>query len=256
MNNIQKFNELHHGERLLFLGNAWDLLSALALEKAGFQAIGTTSWGIAQSLGFEDGEKMDFKTHLEVIKRIVEHVRIPVSADIEAGYGEDTHTILEHVLRTADLGVAGINIEDSLKRRPGLRAAKEHAELLSKIRTALDQRGFADFFLNARIDTYFQLDDPLPETLTRAAVYVEHGASGIFVPGLKDEDEIRTVAVQVSAPLNLLSLPGLTNCKKLAELGVKRFSIGNALSDQLAAFAEKSAVGLFEAQDTAALYPN
>jgi len=256
MNNIQKFNELHRGENLLFLGNAWDLLSALALEKAGFKAIGTTSWGIAQSLGYGDGEKMDFMSNLEVIKRIVDRVRIPVSADIEAGYGADTHTILENVLRTADLGVAGINIEDSLKSQPGLRAAEEHAALLSKIRTALDQHGFADFYINARIDTYFQRDNPLQETLTRAAAYVESGASGIFVPGLKDENEIRTIAEQVAAPLNVLSLPGLTNSKRLADLGVKRFSIGNALSDQMVAFVEKSAVQLFEAQDTALLYPN
>ena len=115
MNKIQEFNELHSSKELLFLGNAWDLLSALSLEKAGFKAIGTTSWGIASSIGLRDGELIDFERHLGIIKTIVDNVKIPVSADIEAGYSEDPSKIIHHVLRTADVGVAGINIEDSLK---------------------------------------------------------------------------------------------------------------------------------------------
>ncbi|MBE0343447.1 isocitrate lyase/phosphoenolpyruvate mutase family protein, partial [Paenibacillus sp. 28ISP30-2] len=179
MNKIQQFKALHTSEELLFLGNAWDLLSAVALEKAGFQAI-------------------------------ADHVQIPVSADIEAGYGEDTATIVEHVLRTADVGVAGINIEDSLKQQKGLREVVLHSNLLSKIRAALDAHGFNDFFINARTDTYLQKDTPLLETIERAKAYVESGASGIFVPGLKVDEEIREVVHQVHAPLNLLALPGLT----------------------------------------------
>ncbi|MCT6818459.1 MAG: isocitrate lyase/phosphoenolpyruvate mutase family protein, partial [Lysinibacillus fusiformis] len=89
MSNIQKFNDLHDSQELLFLGNAWDVLSALILEKAGFQAIGTTSWGIANSLGHADGELIDFQRHLAIIQAITEQVNIPVSADIEAGYGHD-----------------------------------------------------------------------------------------------------------------------------------------------------------------------
>jgi len=116
MNKIQEFNEMHASPELLFLGNAWDLLSALTLEKAGFKAIGTTSWGIANTLGFADGELIDFDRHLGIIKTIAENVKVPVSADIEAGYSEDISKIIDNVLRTADVGVAGINIEDSLKR--------------------------------------------------------------------------------------------------------------------------------------------
>lgn len=98
-------------------------------------------------------------------------------------YGEDTATIVEHVLRTADVGVAGINIEDSLKQQKGLREVVLHSNLLSKIRAALDTHGFNDFFINARTDTYLQKDTPLLETIERANAYVESGASGIFVPG-------------------------------------------------------------------------
>ncbi|HZG14447.1 MAG TPA: isocitrate lyase/phosphoenolpyruvate mutase family protein [Candidatus Bathyarchaeia archaeon] len=254
MNHIQKFMALHHAQEILFLGNAWDLLSAMALEKAGFKAIGTTSWGIAQSLGYTDGEKVDFAAHLRIIKSIVEHVSIPVSADIESGYGEDASTIIENVLRTAELGVAGINIEDSLKTQTGLREIREHGKLLANIRAALDSHGFDHFYINARIDTYLQQEDPLLETIDRAKAYVESGASGVFVPGLKEEKEIAAVVAQVSAPLNVMSLPGLTDVKKLQELGVKRFSFGNALSDKMAAALADTAANLFETKDTAVLY--
>jgi 2-methylisocitrate lyase-like PEP mutase family enzyme len=254
MNKIKEFNELHTSEELLFLGNAWDLLSALTLEKAGFQAIGTTSWGIDNSLGFSDGELIDFDQHLSIIKSIADHVKIPVSADIEAGYGEDMETIVDNVLRTANVGVAGINIEDSLKKQKGLKEVTQHSKLLSKIRSALNFHGFNDFYINAKMDTYLQKEAPLLETIERAKAYVESGASGIFVPGLTEDAEIKEITLHVNAPLNVLSLPGLTNCNKLKELGVKRFSFGNALSDKMIAFLEMNAAQLIEFKDTSHLY--
>ncbi|MCM3317596.1 isocitrate lyase/phosphoenolpyruvate mutase family protein [Rummeliibacillus stabekisii] len=254
MNTIQTFNELHHAEEPLFLGNAWDLLSALTLEKAGFKAIGTTSWGIANSLGFADGELIDFDRHLTVIKTIAENVNIPVSADIEAGYSEDTNMIIENVLRTAEVGVAGINIEDSKKKTHGLKSISQHASLLEKIRLELDHRGFKDFFINARMDTYLQKENPLPETMERARAYLESGASGIFVPGIKEDMDIKELTMSVSAPVNILSLPGVTNYNHLKELGVRRFSFGNALSDIVIAYLEKKAGELLEHRDTFCLY--
>lgn len=254
MTTIQEFNKLHSSKEILLLGNAWDLLSALTLEKVGFKAIGTTSWGIANSFGYADGELIDFERHLGVIKTITENVKIPVSADIEAGYGEDTKTIVENVLRTADVGVAGINIEDSLKKQMGLRTMKEHCHLLSSIRIALDNQGYKDFYINARTDTYFQTENPLTETVNRAKAYVESGVSGIFVPGLTDYDEIKEITLTVHAPINVLSLPGLTNCYELQELGVKRFSFGNALSDKIISFLDSNASKLIESKDTSLFY--
>lgn len=254
MNKIQIFNELHTSEDLLFLGNAWDLLSALTLEKVGFKAIGTTSWGIANSIGLADGELIDFDRHLRIIQSIAENVNIPVSADIEAGYSEDIKTIVKNVLRTADVGVAGINIEDSFKSHKGLKSISQQSKLLSEIRNALDSNGFKDFYINARIDTYFQIESPLIDTLNRAKAYVESGASGIFVPGLKNEEEIKDIIFQIDAPLNILSLPGLTDCNKLKELGVKRFSFGNALSDQIILHLEKTVEQLMKRKDTSILY--
>ncbi|MFB5676836.1 isocitrate lyase/phosphoenolpyruvate mutase family protein [Paenibacillus terreus] len=256
MSMIREFNNLHTSEELLFLGNAWDLLSALTLEKTGFKAIGTTSWGIANSLGYADGELIDFNQNLAIVKTIAENVKIPVSADIEAGYSEDFNTIIDNVLRTADVGVAGINIEDSLKKETGLRDIADHCSLLIKMRTALENRGFKDFYINARTDTYFQLENPFNETIDRASAYVESGASGIFVPGVTEEDEIQQIAAQVKAPLNILSLPNLTSCNKLKELGVKRFSFGNALSDKVIACLQNNAAKLLELQDTSHLYEN
>lgn len=256
MNKIQQFNEMHTAKELLFLGNAWDLLSALTLEKAGFKAIGTTSWGIANSLGLADGELIDFDRHLGIIKTITENVKVPVSADIEAGYSEDINKIIDHVLKTADVGVAGINIEDSLKTSNGLREISQHCKLLENMRAALDHHGYKGFYINARTDTYFQRQTPFMETVERAKAYVESGASGIFVPGLIDHDEIRDIAMKISAPLNVLSLPGLTNCHKLKELGVRRFSFGNALSDKVIAYIEKNAQELVRLMDTSHLYEN
>jgi 2-methylisocitrate lyase-like PEP mutase family enzyme len=187
--------------RRFYLGNAWDLLSALTLEKMGFKAIGTTSRGIANSLGSVDGEVIDFDRHLGIIKTITENVNIPVSADIEAGYGENMDEIVE-------------------------------------------------------TDTYFQKENPLLETIDRAKSYMESGVSGIFVAGVTLEEEIKEIASNINAPLNVLSLPGLMNCNKLKELGVKRFSFGNALSDKYIEFLEKNAEKLVKDMDTSHLYEN
>lgn len=254
MTNIKEFNELHFSKDLLILGNAWDLLSALILDKSGFKAIGTTSWGIANSLGYSDGELIDFERHLGIIKLIADNVKIPVTADIEAGYGETADKIVDNVLRTADAGVAGINIEDSLKKQKGLREIYQHCSLLLKIREALDYNGYEGFYINARTDTYFQKENPFPETAERAKAYVESGASGIFIPGLTNHDEIKEISLNIGAPLNVLSLPGLTNGKELEELGVKRLSFGNALFDKAIELLERDTARIVELSDTSHLY--
>ena len=254
MNKIQEFNALHESNEVLLLGNAWDLLSALSLEKAGFKAIGTTSWGVAQSLGYSDGERIEFAIQLNVVKMIVDHVKIPVTADIESGYGEDDQTVVDNVLKLADLGASGINIEDSHKNLVGLKPLDQQCNLLSKIRTALDKNGYQGFYINARTDTYLQNQDPLNETIYRAKAYVESGVSGIFVPGLKEDDEIRTILSQIKVPLNIMSLPGLTNCNKLKELGVKRLSIGGALYRKVNNLLDHCAAQIYESQDTSILF--
>ncbi|NRR02254.1 isocitrate lyase/phosphoenolpyruvate mutase family protein [Brevibacillus sp. RS1.1] len=254
MSKIQEFKVLHESNELLLLGNAWDLFSALSLEKAGFKAIGTTSWGIAKSLGYPDGETIEFDTILNRIKTILDHVNIPVSADIESGYGKDEETIVENVLKLADIGVAGINIEDSCKDQARLKPLNEQCKLLLKIRMALEKSGYKDFYINARTDTYKLNINPSNETTVRAQAYVESGASGIFVPGLRDDNEIKAAVAQIAAPLNLISVPGLTSCNKLQELGVKRLSLGGALYRKLQALLDTCTAHIYESQDTSLLF--
>jgi len=247
---------MHQEPELLFLPNAWDVISAMILEQSGFKAIGTTSWGIANALGYTDGEKIEFSELLSLVAKIVSAVNIPVTVDIESGYGLNNQSIAQNVLKLAKLGVAGINIEDSFKNVSGLIDTQYQCGVITAIRQALDLEGYNDFFINARIDTYFHLSDPLDETINRAAAYVNSGADGIFVPGLSQSDEIKQLVNTIDAPINLLSLPELTDSNKLTELGVKRFSIGNGLSDAVTAFIEAQSHHMFTHKNTENLYNN
>lgn len=254
MSKNERFQKLHESDELLVLGNAWDLPSARVLEKAGFKAIGTTSWGIAASLGYPDGEALDFELQLSVIQRMVDHVQIPVTADIESGYGHNDETIVSNVLKVANLGASGINIEDSMKGTTGLKQLSDHCRLLAKIRAALDHNGFGHFFINARIDAYLLNIDPLNETMIRLKEYADSGASGIFVPGLKHEEEIKTIASRTSAPLNVLALPGLADCNKLQELGVRRLSLGGSLYRKMVKLLEQCTVEMLDSRNTSILF--
>ncbi|WP_281559349.1 isocitrate lyase/phosphoenolpyruvate mutase family protein [Thalassomonas sp. RHCl1] len=252
--NIAAFNALHQQQQVLCIGNAWDLLSALVLEQAGFKAIGTTSWGVANALGYQDGEKISFEQVLTLAKNIIANVSVPVTVDIEAGFATEASAIADNVLQLAELGAAGINIEDSLKHEAGLRAQPEHCRVLETIRLTLDSKGYQDFFINARTDTYLQLEQPLEATISRGQAYIDSGASGLFVPGLSQADEIRAVVAAIKAPVNVMSLPNLTDVAALQQLGVKRFSIGNALSDATVAFIESQAHQVLETKNSAGLY--
>ncbi len=254
MSNLSSFKNMHFGDKALFLPNAWDVLSAIILEQAGFEAIGTTSWGVSNSIGYTDGEKISFDDLLTIAEKIINAVSVPVSFDIETGYADAPQKVCDNVLKIASLGASGINIEDSFNDKPGLKNISDHAELLSHIRARLNENGFEGFYINARIDTYFQLDTPLIETIERATAYTTAGASGIFVPGLQQTEDIKAVVEAIDAPLNILSLPNLTDIEALEAQGVKRFSVGNALSDATIAFVEQTASEMLRKRDTAQLY--
>jgi len=247
MKKLIDFKAMHEEEKLLFLPNAWDILSALVLEQAGFKAIGT---------GYKDGEKVQFDDLLALVKKMVSVVEIPVTVDIESGYSDSTTGVVENVLKIADLGVSGINIEDSLKNSSALNDKNRQSDLIAKIRDKLDGSGYAEFFINARIDTYLQKENPLNETIERATDYVSSGANGIFVPGLCANDEIERLVTSIDAPLNLMSLPNLTDINSLNELGVKRFSIGPVFSNAVISFIEESTRILFTEQNTKKLHAN
>ena len=254
MNIPSHFKDLHKQPELLFLPNAWDTLSALILEQAGFQAIGTTSWGVANAMGYSDGQRITFDDLLSVVEKILAAVTIPVTVDVEAGFSNNPTIVAENILKIADLGAAGINIEDSLKTSSGMQEKDKHSELLAGLRQILDSNGYADFFINARIDTYLQQQNPLAQTIERAISYVNSGADGVFVPGLCQRDEIQQLSSNIAAPLNVMSLPSFTEADGLCELGVKRFSIGNAFSDATISFIEESAKILLMTRNTSSLY--
>jgi len=245
---------MHAQENLLFLPNAWDVLSALVLEQAGFKAIGTTSWGVANAMGYKDGERIQFGDLLALVKKMIAVVEIPITVDIESGYSDNATLVANNVLKIAELGASGINIEDSLKNSAGLNDKNTQCELISRIRNKLDGNGYHEFFINARTDTYLQKKEPLNDTVDRAVAYANAGANGIFVPGLWQSEEIEKLVKSIEVPLNVMSLPNLTDVDSLNKLGVKRFSLGPAFSNATISFIEEQARVLFTKQNTKNLY--
>lgn len=227
-NPAQTFRRLHQGEQPLVLSNAWDAGSARLLENLGAKAIATTSAGVAWSHGYSDGDELPVHALVATVDSIARVLKVPLTVDIESGYAEHPVTVGELVAHMIDAGVAGINIEDG-SGSPDLLCAK-----IAHIRDVCSRRDI-DLFVNARTDVYLRGLVPqakrAEETLARAARYVAAGADGIFVPGLTVPDEIRTVAAAITAPLNILALPGLPRVPDLAKLGVRRLSSGSALAE-------------------------
>ena len=219
--------DLHTGPGFV-LPNAWDAGSARILEQVGFPAIATTSAGIAWSCGVPDGEALHRDRMLEHIGLIVAAVRVPVTADLEAGYGDTADDVGRTVARAVDLGAAGGNLEDA--GRGGLFGIDAAVERLVAARAAAPR---GTFVLNARTDTYFvgTSGDAFAETVERAVRYLEAGADCVFVPGVVEEDTIRRLAAAIPGPLNVVA--GLANhidAPTLFSLGVKRVSLGGSLA--------------------------
>lgn len=230
------FFELNKKYDCFVLGNVWDTLSAIILEQKGFLALGTTSWGIANVLGYNDGEKISFSDYFDVIKRIKSAINIPLSIDIESGFSQDENQIICNILSLAEIGCLAINIEDSSKE--GIKDKDTHKQLIYNIKNNLLKNGYSDFFVNARIDTYLQSGDALQETIIRAKAYESAGADGIFVPCLTNIFQIQSIIKNINIPLNIMSLPNCTNVNEMRRIGVKRFSLGNAMSDAVISYIE------------------
>src|SRR3954452_6445377 len=213
---------LHDGPGFV-LPNAWDAGSARVLEQVGFAALATTSAGIAWSRGLPDGGGVDRDTVLEEVGRIVAAVRVPVTADLEDGYGDTADEVAETVRATAELGAVGANVEDA--RGGALLDVDEATERIAAARGAAPR---GTFVLNARTDTYFvgTPGDVFAETVERARRYVEAGADCVFVPGVADEQTIRRLAAALPCPLNVVAgLANTIDAPTLFGLGVKRVSL-------------------------------
>ena len=218
---------LHSGPGFV-LPNAWDAGSGRVLEQIGFPAIATTSAGIAWSCGVPDGGAIDRDRMLEHIGRIVDAVAVPVTADLEDGYGDTAAEVGRTVARVAELGAVGANIEDA--RGGGVIGVDEAVERLAAARAAAPS---GTFVLNARTDTYFAgvTGDVFAETVERAGRYLDAGADCVFVPGVVEEDTIRRLAAAIPGPLNVVAgLANTIDAPTLFSLGVKRVSLGGSLA--------------------------
>ena len=222
-----------HQDGLLILPNAWDAGSARIIEEAGAKAIATSSAAVAWAHGYPDGEALPVETLLATIGEIVRIVRIPVSADIEAGFGADAESAGKFVARVIDAGAVGVNIEDG-REPPDLLCAK-----IERVRRVAQQKG-VDLWINARLDVYLRKlaegDAAYDETIRRARLYAEAGAHSIFVPGAAEESLIANLVRDISLPLNVLAWPGLPDAAKLKSLGVRRLSAGAGLGRASFAF--------------------
>lgn len=220
------FRQLHE-EGLLVLANAWDGVSARLIESLGGKAIATSSAAVAWSHGYADGDLLPVPLLAATVAEIARVVSVPLSVDVEGGYSADPTAVAGTVAAVIDAGGVGINIEDGTGG-PDLLCAK-----IEKAKAAGARLG-VEIFVNARADVYLRDLAPaerrLGETLARAERYRAAGADGIFVPGVTDENEIRTIAATVGLPLNVLARRGLPPAAALEALGVRRLSAGSGIA--------------------------
>jgi len=225
MNKYELFAAMHERGNPLLLGNAWNVPSAKLFEKNGYKAIGTSSAAIANSLGYEDGENIPFNLLFLFVERILANISVPLSVDMEAGYGHHITDTLGHLKKLNDAGVAGINLEDSEKGQ--LLPIDQFSKKLETIKNYLLKNSLK-IFINARTDAYLLSElSPLETTLDRVKKYEEAGADGIFVPFVREKNDILNITAATRLPLNVLSIPNLPSFKSLAEWGVSRISLGS-----------------------------
>lgn len=215
-----RLTELHRAPELLVMVNVWDVITATVVaDLPGARALATASHSIAASAGYPDGEKIPVEEMLTVIGRIAAAVELPVSADLEAGYGDPGET----VRRAIGLGIAGANLEDQM--RP---LAEAVAAVAAVVKVAGSEG--IDFVLNARTDAILKAGDrpraeALQEAITRGKAFVEAGAPVVFVPGKFDADEVAALVAGIG-PVSLIAVPGSIALAQMQELGVQRVSVG------------------------------
>jgi 2-methylisocitrate lyase-like PEP mutase family enzyme len=216
-----------HEKGLLVLANAWDAGSARLIDSLGAKAIATSSAAVAWSHGYADGDLLPVPLLVATVEKIARVVELPITVDVEGGYSTDPSAVADTVAAVIDAGGVGINIEDGTAE-PDLLCAKIERSKATGFRLGVD------LFVNARTDVYLRnlvaADRRLGETLARADRYRAAGADGIFVPGVIDSTEIRTIASAVRLPLNVLARPGLPDASALEELGVRRLSAGSGIA--------------------------
>jgi 2-methylisocitrate lyase-like PEP mutase family enzyme len=227
----EKFLAMHTGREAVVLANVWDVASARIIEDAGFPAIATTSAGIAFAQGFPDGQKIPAVRMIAAVANIASGVRVPVTADVEAGYGQTPEDAGRTARQVIEAGAVGMNFEDATgdSQHP-LTDLKLQVERIRAIRQAAEKSG-VPLVLNARTDVYLaQVGDPATrydETVRRLRAYRDAGADCVFVPGVRDAETIGRIVADLECPVNILGVPGAPSIPELIALGVKRVSLGS-----------------------------
>jgi 2-methylisocitrate lyase-like PEP mutase family enzyme len=223
-----RLRALHSGADPLVLPNAWDGASARAVEQAGFAAVATSSGAVARMLGREDGEAMTSDEAFAAVAVVARSVSVPVTADMEAGYGLDGADFVERLLSA---GAVGCNYEDT--DHSAADALLVPVEVQAARLAAIKEAGHAagvDIVLNARVDTFLhRVAEPLDEALARARRYVEAGADCVYPILAQDPEDIRALVAGIPAPVNVMLRPGSPSLAELQELGVRRVSMGSGL---------------------------
>jgi len=243
------FLKYHHEKEILVLLNSWDIGSSKLIEASGYKAIATTSMGIAASLGYPDCQIITLSEMIQVISGIVNAVQVPVSVDIEAGYGNNLNEIIDSVKKIIATGIVGVNIEDSLELSPLLIDEMEFCERISAIRALSNSLGF-HLVINARTDSFYTSSgspqEKLSESIKRGNKYREVGADCIFVQPVSDKNIISTLVKEINAPINILANPTIGSgspitISELQDLGVARVSLGSSLMKATLALIKKVA---------------
>jgi 2-methylisocitrate lyase-like PEP mutase family enzyme len=226
------FRAMHRGDKILVLPNAWDVASARVFEEAGFGAIATTSGGVAFSLGYPDGQKISREEMLARAGRIAKALKVPVTADVESGYGHRPEDAAQTARDVIAAGVVGMNLEDvSGDAANPLVDLSLQLEKIRAVREAALKTGVL-LVLNARTDVYL-LEVGAPEerydlAVRRLLAYRDAGADCVFAPGLRDADTIGRIVRDLKCPVNILAGPGSPAIPELGKLGVARVSVGSA----------------------------
>jgi 2-methylisocitrate lyase-like PEP mutase family enzyme len=225
------FRTMHHGPKILVLPNVWDVASARILEEAGFGAMATTSAGIAFSLGYPDGQKISREEMLARVARIACAVKVPVTADVEAGYGNRAEDAADTARGVIEAGAVGMNLEDGIDQPGQLVDLSLQLEKIRAVRETALKSGVL-LVLNARTDVYLeQVGAPetrYGEAVRRLLAYRDAGADCVFAPGVRDTETISRLVQDVQCPLNILAGPGSPPVPELKKLGVARVSLGSA----------------------------
>ncbi len=248
-----KLLALHHGAEPLVLPNAWDAMSAAIIEAAGASAVATSSAGVSWALGVADGQRMTLAEAVGAAWRIIRAVSVPVSVDFEAGYGDLPDDVSNSIRELANVGAAGINLEDASRTNGGLFTIEQQCARIAAARSAAGKLGI-HLVINARTDVFLSGDRSLDNAIERGRAYAAAGADCVFVPGLADLEAIARVVSEIVVPINILTGPGGPTVSQLAAVGVKRISVGTQVARLAYAEADRVARELLTTGTIAAVH--